>query len=364
MERLGIVGLANSGKSALFAALTGMDVEVAPHPFSTQGHNVGTAAVPDPRLDTLARLSQSKKVVPAQLNVIDIGGLAAGASAGEGLGNQMLGQIREVDAILFVLRAFVDDSVPYDVDPPDPDEDLGILEMELCLADLQTVEARLPKLRKSAMADPKAKTLVDLLERVAAVLGDGVPLYRAGLSDDDRAGLYDLWLLTNKKALYLVNVGEDALGDTGAVVDRFVAAHDAVTREDVLVLCVALEHEVAQVEDPDERAELLTSYGVDEAAVGRVARAAYHALGKRTFLTTGDKESRAWTIRDGDRAPQAAGAIHSDFERGFIRAEVATYEQVVAAGGWDEAKRAGDVRLEGKDYVVADGDVMVFRFNV
>lgn len=364
MERLGIVGLANSGKSALFAALTGLDVEVAPHPFSTQGHNVGTAAVPDPRLDTLARLSASKKVVAAQLNVIDIGGLAAGSSAGEGLGNQMLGQIREVDAILFVLRAFADAGVPYDVDPPDPDEDLGILEMELCLADLQTVESRLPKLRKSAMSDAKAKPLVDLLDRVAGLLGDGVPLYRGGLTDDERAALYDLWLLTNKKALYLVNVGEDGLAGADAVVERFVTAHDTVAAEDVLVVCVSLEQEVAEVEDPAERAELLESYGVVEAAVGRVARAAHHALGKRTFFTTGDKESRAWTIRHGDRAPHAAGAIHSDFERGFIRAEVATYEDVVDAGGWDDAKRAGVVRLEGKDYVVADGDVMVFRFNV
>jgi len=368
LERLGIVGLPNSGKSALFNALTGLDVEVGAHPFTTTGHNVGAASVPDPRLDKLAELSHSKKVVHAKLDVIDIAGLSAGSSGGEGLGNQFLGQIREADAVLYVLRAFEDPGVPYDVDPPEPATDLEILETELCLADLQTVETRLPKIRKAAMADPKQKALVELLERVEVALSDGIPVYRSTLSADERSRLYDLWLLTNKKVLYLVNIGEDTIGEEDSVVasllDAITARGGTVDPDDVVAVCVALEAEVAQLADPGEREELLSSYGVTEPAVGRVARAAYHALGKRTFLTTGDKESRAWTIRDGDRAPQAAGAIHSDFERGFIRAEVATYDDVVAAGGWDEAKKAGSVRLEAKDYVVADGDVMVFRFNV
>ncbi|MCE7884924.1 MAG: redox-regulated ATPase YchF [Actinobacteria bacterium ATB1] len=360
MERLGIVGLPNSGKSGLFRALTGIDVEVAPHPFTTTGSNVGVAQVPDPRLDVLAELAKSRKVVRAGLNVIDIAGLAAGASHGEGLGNRFLAQIREVDAILYVLRAFEDAGVAYAIDPPDPLADLDVLETELCLTDLETIEARLPKARKGA-SDDTQKRVAAALEAAASALESGVPLYRSDLDPDMRALLREHFLLTDKKVLYVVNIGEDELAERQAVEAKIMSS---VGEVDVTALCVALEDEIAQLDDPSERAELLAGYEIDEPALPRVARAAYHTLGKRTFFTTGDKESRAWTIREGDAAPAAAGVIHSDFERGFIRAEVIAYDDLVAAGGWDEAKRQGDTRLEGRDYVVSDGDVIEFRFNV
>lgn len=362
MERLGIVGLANSGKSALFNALTGMHVDVAAHPYTTTDTNVGVAHVPDERLDTLAKIAHSRKVVHASLNLIDIAGLASGASGGVGLGNKFLAQIREVDAILFVLRAFCDPNVIYEVDPPDPAADLEILETELCLADIESVESRLPKVHKTAQANVSHKPLLVALEAAREVLADGVALYRAGLDDSVTAALHDLFLLTNKTVLYVVNIGEGDLGRQAEIESslREVAGPDA----DIAALCISLEAEVAELEDPRERSDLLASYGVTEAALGRVASAAYHALGKRTFLTTGEKESRAWTIRAGDSASAAAGVIHSDFERGFIRAEVVAYDELVTAGGWDEARKAGLARLEGKDYVVCDGDVVEFRFNV
>ncbi|MCC7078840.1 MAG: redox-regulated ATPase YchF [Acidimicrobiia bacterium] len=360
MERLGIVGLPNCGKSGLFRALTRMDVEVASHPFTTTGSNVGVAQVPDTRLDVLGELAASRKIVPAGLNVIDIAGLAAGASQGEGLGNRFLAQIREVDAILYVLRAFDDPNVVYATSPPDPLGDLEVLETELCLSDLETLESRLPKARKAATQD-EAKRLVAALEAAVVVLEAGVPLYRSDIDSATRARLRDQFLLTDKTVLYVVNIGEEQLGDAAGIEG---AVREHVGDADVTALCFALEDEIAQLDDAAARTELLAGYDIGEPALPRVARAAYHALGKRTFFTTGEKESRAWTIRVGDTAPVAAGVIHSDFERGFIRAEVVAYEDLVAAGGWDDAKRQGKTRLEGRDYVVRDGDVIEFRFNV
>ncbi len=367
METLGIVGLPNSGKSTLFNALTGMTVDVGAHPFTTTGSNVGVAQVPDQRLQTLSKLSQSQKTMPAGLNVTDIAGLVAGAASGEGLGNRFLAQIRDVDAILFCLRAFVDDSVVYAIDPPDPLVDLETLETELCIADLDTVEARLPKTRKSSTADAKLVPFVKAMEAAVAALGEGIPIYRSNLTDDEKRVLHDLFLLTNKNALYVVNVGEDDLGAErqGVIEKKFIdAVGGTVDAGQVAAVCVELEAEIAQIGDESEREELLASYGVEEPALARVARAAYYALGKEAFFTTGEKETRAWTIPAGATAKTAAGAIHSDLERGFIRAEVIAYDDAVAAGGWDEAKKAGHMRLEGKDYVVKDGDVLVIRFNV
>lgn len=346
----------------MFNALTSMGVDVGVAPFTTTGSNIGTAQVPDGRLEHLAQLSDSAKVVPAGLHVVDIAGLVSGASGGEGLGNQFLAQIREADALSFVLRAFDDPAVTYATEPSDPAADLEVLETELCLTDLESIETRLPKAQKKAESEKSGTAEVAAMSAAAEVLGDGVPLYRSALSAEQRMALRDQFLLTDKLVLYLVNIGEDQISEA----DEIEAALRKVVGEDATVatLCGALEAEIAELDDAGERADLLGSYGLAEPAIGRVARAAYQALGKRTFLTTGEKESRAWTIPAGATAKQAAGVIHSDFERGFIRAEIASYDEVVAAGGWDEARKCGTARLEGKDYVVADGDVVEFRFNV
>ncbi len=341
-----------------------MGVEVAARPFTTTGTNVGVAQVPDDRLTTLGELSKSAKIVPAGLNVTDIAGLVSGAADGEGLGNQFLAQIRESDAILFVLREFDDSGVVYATDPVDAASDLDVLETELCLTDLESLEKRLPKAKKGAQGDDVKKKLIASIDSAIDVLGNGTPLYRSDLKSDDLERLRDEFLLTNKPVLYVINIDESALGAELEVIDHFREEAGISSDATIAAMCVELEAEIAEVEDPDERQELIESFGIGEPALPRVAHAAYRALGKRTFLTTGEKESRAWTIPDGANAREAAGAIHSDLERGFIRAEVADYEAVVEAGGWDEARKAGVIRLEGKDYIVSDGDVIVIRFNI
>ncbi len=358
MERLGIVGLPNAGKSALFNALTGGGAVVAAHPFSTTETNQGVARVPDHRLDALAAMSASRNVVPATVELVDIAGLVAGSSEGEGLGNRFLGGIREVDAVCYVLRAFEDDNVVGGTDPLD---DLHTLELELTLADATSAEGQLERRRKAARSDKSLAGEVAVLEEALAVLETGTPLYRAGLDADRLAALRPFFLLTTKPVLAVVNLGEDQLNDADAIVKPVATELAGVA--DVLGVSVQLEAEAAQL-PAGERADMLEGLGLGEGALPRVARAAYHLLGRRTFFTTGDKESRAWTFRAGARAPECAGVIHSDLERGFIRAEVIRWDLLLEIGSWHKAKEAGKLRVEGKDYEVADGDVLEIRFNV
>ena len=368
MERIGIVGLPNAGKSSLFNALTGGSAAVAPHPFSTTETTVGVARVADHRLDALAAMSASRKVVPATVELVDVAGLAAGASTGEGLGNRFLAGLREADALCLVLRSFEDPNVPGGHEPAD---DLATLELELVLADADAVASNLERRRRAAKGDRAVAGEVAALEAARDVLDAGTPLYRselyrtelyrAGPGADHCSALAPFALLTAKPVLAVVNLGEDQLDQAGALCKPVV--DELGESAEVLGVCVQLEAEAARLEGP-ERAELLEGLGLGDGALPRVARAAYHLLGRRTFLTTGDKESRAWTFRAGARAPECAGVIHSDLQRGFIRAEVIGWEELLALGSWSAAKAAGRLRVEGKDYEVADGDVLEIRFNV
>ena len=358
MERLGIVGLPNAGKSALFNALTGGDAPVAPHPFSTTETNVGVAQVPDHRLLALSGMSKSRKTVHTTVEFVDIAGLVAGASSGEGLGNRFLAGIREADALCLVLRAFVDENVVGGTDPVD---DLQVLELELVLADAATVENQVDKRRKAARSDKSLLGEVAALEAALEVLQGGTPIYRSKLDADQRTLLKPFFLLTNKPILAVVNLGEDQVADLDTIVKP--VAEELGDVSEVLGVSVQLESETAQL-DAGERAELLEGLGLGEGALPRVARAAYHLLGRRTFFTTGDKESRAWTFRAGAKAPECAGVIHSDLQRGFIRAEVVHWDELLKLGSWSAAKDVGKLRVEGKDYEVVDGDVLEIRFNV
>jgi GTP-binding protein YchF len=359
MERLGIVGLPNAGKSSLFNALTGGSAPVASHPFSTTETNVGIAQVPDERLLKLSEMSKSKKTVHATVELVDIAGLVAGSSTGEGLGNRFLAGIREADAICLVLRAFEDPNV---VGGSDPIDDLQVLELELVLADAATVDNQIEKRRKAAKLDKSLAGEVTALEAAQTALQQGIPIYRSPLDKEQRALLKAFFLLTNKPILPVINLGEDQLDDADRLT-KAVAAELELNPDDVVAVSVQLEAETAQL-PPEERAELLDGLGLGEGALPRVARAAYHLLGRRTFLTTGDKESRAWTFRAGAKAPECAGVIHSDLQRGFIRAEVIRWDELLELGSWHAAKEVGRLRVEGKDYEVVDGDVLEIRFNV
>jgi GTP-binding protein YchF len=358
VERFGFVGLPNAGKSSLYNALTGASALAAPYAFATVDPNVGVTKVPDDRLDKLAAMSKSRSVVPTSVQFTDIGGLVEGAHKGEGLGNRFLGGIREADAIVYVLRAFADTDVPG---PTDPLDALGVLEVELAMADLDSAERQLDKRRRAAKAGDKA-----IIEEVAALdaavlsLQKGVPIYRSGLSEDQRAILKPIFLLSNKPVLAVVNVGEDQLDDLDAVIAPVRAE---LHTDDVVAACIQLEAEAAQLDEGDRR-EMLEGLGLGEGALPRFIRAAYHVLGLRTFVTTGEKESRAWTFRAGAKAPECAGVIHTDFQRGFIRAETIQWDELLTLGSWNAAKDQGKIRSEGKDYVAQDGDVMEFRFNV
>ena len=358
MERLGLVGLANAGKSTLYNALTGSDTLVAPHPFSTTESVVGEAVVPDERLDKLAQLHDSKKLVYAHIQVADIAGLVSGSSTGAGLGNRFLGQIREVDGIVYVLRAFRDDQIPGESDPL---ENLETLELELTLADLASIEGTLDRRRRAARADKSLAGEIEALEVARAALGEGTPIYRANLDAEVLAILHNSFLLTNKRVLAIINTDEESpQGDPG--LEAKVASQlggDAV----VLSASLKLESELVRL-SREERDEMLGALGIERPALNRIAEAAYRALDRRTFFTTGDKESHAWTFRAGSNAVACAGVIHSDLARGFIRAEVIFWEELLAVGSWSKAKAGGKLRLEGKDYLVADGDVLEIRFNV
>ena len=355
MERLGLVGLPNSGKSSLFNALTGAETVVAPHQFSTTETTVALAHVPDERIDLLGEMSHSKKLVYTGFEIVDIAALVKGASGGEGLGNAFLGSLRDCDAILFVLRAFEDDSVMGDTDPASA---LDTLELELVISDLASVEGRLYRQSRASKGDKSLAGEIAALERAAAILGEGTPIYRSDLSVDERQHLAPAFLLTDKPVLAVVNIGEDQLDDADAL-----AAGIALGDDDVLAVCLQLEAEAAAL-DPEARTEMLEGLGLGIGVVPRVARAAYHLLGRRTFLTTGDTESRAWTFRAGAKAPECAGVIHSDLQRGFIRAECIRWDELLELGSWSKAKDAGKLRVEGKEYEVQDGDVLEIRFNV
>ena len=360
MERFGFVGLPNAGKSSLFNALAGGGALAAPYAFATTDPNVGVVKVPDPRLDALAQMSASEKIVHSTTQFVDIGGLVEGASQGEGLGNRFLAGIREVDALVFVLRSFRDEDVPG---PRDPLEHLRVVEIELALADLESVESRIDRRRKAMRADPRDPALVtevDALEAAFELLSEGTPLFRAPLSDDRRAALREHFLLTNKPVMAVLNIGEDQLEQADELASEI---GDALPGAEILPLSVQLEAEAALLSS-GERSELLEGLGLGEGALPLFVRSAHGLLGLQTFLTTGEKESRAWTFKNGWKAPQCAGRIHTDFERGFIRAEVIEHDVLLELGSWSAARDVGRLRLEGKDYRMRDGDVVEFRFNV
>jgi len=358
MERFGFVGLPNAGKSSLYNALAGGGALAAPYAFATTDPNIGVAKVPDHRLDALAAMSASRNVVPASVQFVDIGGLVEGASKGEGLGNRFLAHIREVDAVVFVLRAFADSDIPG---PVDPLEHLRVVELELTLADLEAVENQIDKRRKAAKSDKGLSDEIAALERALGALSDGTPLYRTNLTDDERALLRPYFLLTARPVMAVVNVDEEQLTRVEEVIAPVVA--ELGGRAEVIGMCVQLEAEAAMLTG-DDRVEMLDALGLGEGALPRFVHTAYSLLGLRTFLTTGDKESRAWTFRAGWKAPQCAGVIHTDFEKGFIRAEVIHWDELLELGSWNKAKEVGKLRVEGKDYVVADGDVVEIRFNL
>ena len=357
MERFGFVGLPNAGKSSLYNALAGGGALAAPYAFATTDPNVGVAKVPDHRLEALAAMSASRNVVHASVQFVDIGGLVEGASKGEGLGNRFLAHIREVDAVVYVLRAFEDPDVPG---PTDPLDHLRVVELELCLADLETLEKQLERKKKQAKIDKSAMAEAQAMAAAYEVLSAGTPLYRSALGAEQRELLRPLFLLTNRPALAVLNIDEAQLSRADEVAAPVRAELGAGA--EVIAVCVQLEAEAALL-DADDRAEMLEGFGLGEGALPRFVQAAYHLLGLRTFLTTGDKESRAWTFRAGAKAPEAAGVIHGDLQRGFIRAEVIRWDELLEIGSWSKAREAGKLRVEGKDYEVQDGDVLEIRHN-
>jgi len=363
--KAGIVGLPNVGKSTLFNAITQAGAESANYPFCTIDPNVGVVSVPDERLDKLVEMVVPKSIVPTAFEFVDIAGLVAGASKGEGLGNKFLAHIREVDAIVHVVRCFQDENITHVAGKVDPLSDIQTINLELVLADLDTVEKRIDRSRKNMKGgDKKYAQEVEVLERIKEALYNDKPARSVELSDDERLIVRDLHLLTIKPVLYAANVSESEVADADnnpyvKIVREFAASENA----EVVPISAKVESEIAELEGED-KAMFLEELGLQESGLNRLIKAAYRLLGLYTYFTAGVQEVRAWTIRKGTKAPQAAGVIHTDFERGFIRAEVVSYDDLVAAGSMNAAREKGQLRLEGKDYVVQDGDVMHFRFNV
>ncbi|MCX4285800.1 MAG: redox-regulated ATPase YchF [Clostridia bacterium] len=362
--KLGVVGLPNVGKSTLFNAITQAGAEIANYPFCTIEPNVGVVAVPDERLDKLAVLYDSKKITPTYLKFVDIAGLVKGASRGEGLGNKFLSHIREVDAIVHVVRCFVDSNVTHVSDAIDPVADITTINLELILADIETVNAHLAKaVNMQKTGEKKYKTEAELLKRILSWLESEKPVRTMEFDEDERALVDEMFLLTSKPVIYAANIAEDDIGKPDNDLVKLVEKKAAEENSETLVICAKVEEELSNLPS-EEKAMFLESYGIEESGLNRLVKKCYKLLRLVSYLTAGEKETRAWTVVEGTKAPQAAGKIHSDFEKGFIRAEIVPYETMLEMGGYNQAKEKGKVRSEGKDYVVKDGDVVLFRFNV